>query len=285
MKIKRNLRRIVIAFGVLSLLVAMLLWSVWRSVRQQKLDRALITAVNYTDAKAVVELLESGADPDASDTPEQKFSLLRELMNLLERKPASKPTGNPALVLAISWAPSPYEDKAAYARAVLIVKALLDHGARVDGKDVDGQDVLYLAVNSSYDQQILRLLLQAHTKDIRPLLDRLNPLVDRTPLMTVAAWGDVETIKLLCEAGANADVQDADGRTALMYAVNKGRPENIACLLANHANVQLKDNSGQTALSQAQDCLADKTVTSFNHETGADFWPQIVRMLEKASRK
>lgn len=285
MKIKRTRRPVLLAVGVLGLLVATFLWWVWRDVRRQRLDRALIAAVNHIDAKSVVVLLDSGANPDASDTPGQRFSLVRELKNLLERKPMPKYAGSPALILAIAGASSPYEDRAGYARAVLIVKALLDHGARVDSRDADGQDILYLAVNPDYDQQILRLLLQPHTKDIRLSLDRLNPLNDRTPLMSVAGWGGDETINLLCGAGSNVDVQDADGQTALMYAVDKGRPKNIACLLANHANVRLKNNSGHTALSMARSCFANKTVTPFNHETGADFWPAIVRMLEKASRK
>ena len=282
--VRSVLRTLFLYIGVLGLLVGLLLLSVWRSVRQQKLDRALITAVNYTNAKSVFELLDSGANPDACDTPEQKFSLMRELKNLLERKLTPKYAGSPALILAIAGAPSPYEDRAGYARAVLIVKALLDHGARVDIQGESHDDIIQVAVLSDHDQQILRLLLQPHANGSHASVNLVSPLNGRTPLMTASAWGDDETINLLCGAGANVDFQAADGRTALMYAVATGRPENIACLLANHANVRLKDNEGQTALLMARSCLANKTVTGFNHEAGA-FWPYIVRLLEKANRK
>jgi len=170
------------------------------------------------------------------------------------------------------------------------VKALLDHGARVDITDSDGTGLVYLAVED-YDPQILRLILQhrgnvdPHTsKNASALLDWGFPPTGRTPLMMASGWGEDEEIDLLLGAGADIDAQDLDGRTALMYAIGKGRPENIACLLAHHPNLHLKDTNGNTSLSEARACRETNTITPFNHDADTDFWPNIVTMLEQADK-
>ena len=172
-----------------------------------------------------------------------------------------------------------------------MVKALLEHGAHVDVKNAEGVDIINLAVTSDYEEQILRLLIQ-HLGNVSPrsgqgqtsLLDLKSPISGLTPLRSAAAWGSPQTINLLLRAGARMDLQDDQGRTALMEAVEKGRPENIACLLKYHANVLLKDKLGNTALSLARSNRDANVTTPFNHEVDADFWPNIVKMLEKYFR-
>lgn len=194
----------------------------------------------------------------------------------------------PALALAVTGVRAPYEDKAGYAWGVAIVKALLDHGAHIDIKDARGVGIINLAVESNYDSQILRLLLQ-HRENITPhggkdpstLLNQESPVNGRTPLLSAAAWESPEEIDLLLRAGAKVDLPNDQGQTALMGAVEKGRPENIACLLKYHAGVRVKDRAGNTALSLARANRAGNVVTSFNHEVDDDFWPNIVKMLEK----
>ena len=274
--------------GILVLLVVGLARTIRREMRRQERNQALIAAVKAAQAQTVQELLHQGADPDAIEIPPQKVSLwnfLRERIRGLK----GEHTGMPALALAVSGVRSPYEDKAGYARGVAIVKALLDHRARVDVKDTQGVDIINLAIESDYDEQILRLLIQhlGHVShrpgnDQPSLLDLKNPLNGRTPLRSAAAWGSPEAIDLLLRAGAKVDLPDDQGQTALMYAVEKGRPENIACLLTYHANVLLKDRSGNTALSIARTNEAGNVITSFHHEREEDFWPNIVQMLEKA---
>jgi len=103
--------------------------------------------------------------------------------------------------------------------------------------------------------------------------------------MMASGWGDDKEIDLLLGAGADIDAQDDDGNTALMYAIGKGRPENIACLLAHHPNPKLKNASGNTALSQARASRETNSITPFNHDADADFWPKIVTMLEQADKR
>ncbi|MCW3053061.1 MAG: hypothetical protein JWN14_2231, partial [Chthonomonadales bacterium] len=283
-----NYKRVVLLiYGILVLLVVVLGRGLQREVRQEERNRALITAIQAADAQKVRVLLDRGADPDTCETPAQSISLWRFLRYRLRGLNGAH-TGEPALVLAVSGVRPPYEDKARYARGVVIVKALLDHGAHLDIKNAEGTDLINLAVASDYDEQILRLLIQ-HLGNVshragkgRPSLLDLQSPNGLTPLARAASWGLPETIDILLRAGAKVDRQDDDGRTALMEAVEKGRPENIACLLKYHASVLLKDRAGNTALSLARANRAGNVTTSFNHEADEDFWPNIVKMLEQA---
>jgi hypothetical protein len=288
MRIQGLKRVVLLACGILVLLVVALGMAIRREIRQQELNRALITAIKAADAQTVRGLLNRGADPDSFETPPQQISLWRFLRDRLRGLNGAH-AGTPALALAVSGVRSPYEDKAEYARGVSIVKALLDHGAHVDIKNAEGVDIINLAVASDYDEQILRLLIQHLGNVSHPsragqpsLLDLKSPINDLTPLRRAAAWGAPEAIDLLLRAGAKVDLQDDNGQTALMEAVEKGRPENITCLLKYHANVLLKDKASNSALSLARTNRAGNVVTSFNHEVDEDFWPNIVKMLEKA---
>ena len=130
----RGLKRAVLLMcGILALLIVMLGRTVQSEKRQQELDRALITAVKASDAQAVHVLLKQSANPDACDTPEPDVSLWGFLRDRLRGLNGPDP-GTPVLALAVTSARS-FENRAAYARGVTIVKALLDHGAHIDVKD------------------------------------------------------------------------------------------------------------------------------------------------------
>ncbi len=274
-------RPVLLACGLLLALVAVPCALTWRAWRQEKLDQALAAAVEQYNSAATLDLLRRGANPDACKGTGQVLSLWQQWKAWQERlggtTPAA-PTGTPVLLLAITNLPSPYENKAGYARGVAIVKALLDRGAQVAVNNEEGVPLLSLAVELAYDTQIARLLLQPHDHVSPPALDTKNPLNGRTPLMAAAGWGEPDMLNLLLGAGANIDAQGQGGWTALMLAVNKGRDENVACLLAHHANLRIKNSIGETALSMAR---VSRT-TSFTHDAGADFWPRLVKMLEQA---
>lgn len=65
-------------------------------------------------------------------------------------------------------------------------------------------------------------------------------------LMYAANEGDVEGIRELLEAGANANFMDIDGRTALHVAACQGFTEVVEMLLRNGAKVDPKDRWGST---------------------------------------
>ena len=270
--------------GLLFMLVAVPVALTWREWRQEKLDQALVSAVGQYNSAATLDLLRRGANSDACKGMGQSISLWQEWKAWQERLGGTMPVahrGTPVLLLAVTNLPSPYGDKAGYARGVAVVKALLDHGAQVTVNNEEGVPLLSLAVEAAYDTQIVRLLLQPHAHVSRASLDAKNPLNGRTPLMAAAGWGEPDMLNLLLGAGANIDTQGKGGWTALMFAVNKERDENVACLLAHRANIRIKDSSGETVLSMAR---VSRT-TSFTHEAGADFWPRLVRMIEQADTK
>ena len=71
-------------------------------------------------------------------------------------------------------------------------------------------------------------------------------------LIDAARYGDLETVKLLIENGADIDAKDKDGYTVLMYASNNGNLEIIKYLVENGADINIKDKNGDTALNYAR---------------------------------
>jgi ankyrin repeat protein len=51
-----------------------------------------------------------------------------------------------------------------------------------------------------------------------------------TPLMTAAAEGLADVVRILLEAGANRDIKDQDGDTALTFARQNGHTEVVKLL-------------------------------------------------------
>ena len=69
--------------------------------------------------------------------------------------------------------------------------------------------------------------------------------------MFVAQQGHEAVVRLLLEAHASVDVQDAMGVTALMVAAKQGHHAVARLLLEVGASLDLKDLQGHTALSFA----------------------------------
>jgi ankyrin repeat protein len=116
--------------------------------------------------------------------------------------------GQTALFLACSYA---------YRNAELI-KVLLDAGADPNVRERWGGTVLVSAVGTASDENrppIVRELLRSHA-DVN-----VKDSSGMTPLMRAAFVGDVETVRILLGAGADANVSD-HGETALKLARWKG---------------------------------------------------------------
>lgn len=73
----------------------------------------------------------------------------------------------------------------------------------------------------------------------------------RTALHYAAADGDVDEVRRLLEAGADANVQDADGWSPLHFAAQASSHGCTDALLRNGANPSLQDSNGNTALFRA----------------------------------
>lgn len=69
---------------------------------------------------------------------------------------------------------------------------------------------------------------------------------DVTPLMHAAAFGSVEAVRILLDAGAEPNAKDAFGATALLWAA--GDPEKARILVEHGADVNAQTTRGRTPL-------------------------------------
>ncbi len=82
-------------------------------------------------------------------------------------------------------------------------------------------------------------------------LNVLEPSRASTPLITAAFMGKAEAAKILIDAGADLNYQNADGSTALHTAAAFGKTEVAKILIAAGADLNLQNNYGSTALHTA----------------------------------
>lgn len=94
-----------------------------------------------------------------------------------------------------------------------IVMLLLDHGADVDKKTMDGSDLTALqsAVSNLKVEAVKKLLLYNPDVNVRML-------GGFTPLMSAAALGSKDLVRALVEHGADSAIKSEDGRDARSFA-------------------------------------------------------------------
>ncbi|XP_062830431.1 ankyrin repeat domain-containing protein 50 isoform X2 [Anolis carolinensis] len=121
---------------------------------------------------------------------------------------------------------------------------LLAHGARTETPDRHGQTPMTLAARQGHTKVLLCLLANGAEVD-RP--DR-----EGWTALRAAAWGGhSEAVGVLLRAGANVDCTDTEGRTALRAAAWGGHEDIVATLLEHGADVNRADTEGRTALIAA----------------------------------
>ncbi len=210
----------------------------------------------------------------------------------------SDPDGTTALVFAII--------NSHYDAARLLVEA----GANPNLADTAGMAALYAAVDVSTlgeiygrpgkkvvnDTSALELMNVLLVHRANPNAQLKSPALYRahtpgepalgegaTPLMRAAKNGDVATMRLLLEHGADPSLRQKNGTTALMLAAGLGRGlgvfagdyasdaqmlEAVRVLLARHVDVNAVNENGQTAVHFA--ALSMDPVVRLLAESGAD---------------
>jgi ankyrin repeat protein len=153
------------------------------------------------------------------------------------------------------------------------VSRLLDEGASIDTRGVDGTTALHWAVRADRIDAV-RLLLEsgadagaADRYGVTPLylaaengnaaviaalldagadLESVAP-IGETALMTAVRTGVVAAVALLLDRGAEVDARDREfEQTALMLAVREAHPEVVALLLDRGADVDARTRVGPT---------------------------------------
>ena len=113
---------------------------------------------------------------------------------------------------------------AAFNGHTAVVGFLLDHGAEVDAKDENGRTALLFGSSGPFEETV-KLLLQKGAS-----VNTQGKLEGFTALMTAAAEGQLQVVRLLLMHGANPALKDSDGDTAESFALQKGHNDVVELL-------------------------------------------------------
>ena len=133
-----------------------------------------------------------------------------------------------------------------------VIKNIFDECGAVSLIDSEKNLVLF---SSDFDwgkfrQRLLDIQHQEQTALQNREVDADN-LPSTTPLMIAAQLGDLPTVQLLLENGANPVAVDINGTNPLMFASSKGHSDIVSLLLTYPININAKNEYGYTALSFA----------------------------------
>ncbi len=180
-------------------------------------------------------LLAAGADPNATNTI-GNVPLLNavsnqqseEVVSLLLKHGAKVPKtyaftgGNTLLHFAARYGNS------------TTCELLLDAGADIHAKNIQGETALFFSIDSC-DTKTMQFLIDRGAK----VQTRDN--LGRTPLYRAAGVGDLSMVGTLIAAGAELNAVDRDGNTPLHAATLQRHDEVIALLITAGADVTIKN--------------------------------------------
>ncbi len=144
----------------------------------------------------------------------------------------------------------------------IVIRLLLDAGANIGARDVDGETALFTLEEDAVHELI------SHKADVNA---RNNQRV--TPLIKITSDA---IAKMLIDAGADKNAADGQGRTALIQAAGDGDLAKVRVLLRAGANRHIKDSSGSTALDTAQTGLKQA-----KQGLKAEAYRQIIDLLQE----
>ncbi|KAL7806694.1 ankyrin repeat-containing domain protein [Trichoderma aethiopicum] len=171
-------------------------------------------------------------------------------------------------------------------RSKSLTEKLLEHGAAIDAKDIEGYTPLYLAATDGTTEVVALLIdkgadVGKAAKDRRtplhmalsrgqdgletakrllkydPGVGGHNPYVnamakdDATPLHVAAEYGPLEAVEMLLHLGANIDQTDEFGQTALLIAIYNENWDIADWLLKAGADIKADSREGYTPLLRA----------------------------------
>ena len=124
------------------------------------------------------------------------------------------------------------------------MKILLDNGADIDAKKMDGRTPLDDACYNGHMD--LALVLMDSGADIYFINDYNQTLLHRASFN-----GPVDLVKILIDKGIDIHFKDAQNMTALHIACGKGNMEIAIALIDMGADISTKDKAGRTPLQIA----------------------------------
>jgi ankyrin repeat protein len=282
-----------------------------RSLLQKKADvnapqvdgtTALHWAVRYDDLDTADLLIGAGARVSAANregvTPLQLAAMngSAPMIDKLLKAGASSngaltPSGDTALMMAA---------RTGKPEAITV---LLESGADVNAKESwGGTTALMWAVSEGHSNAVKLLLDHGADANVRsnfvaaangrgfegrtPTAAKTDQKVEEfasgwlTPLMFAAREGDLESARLLVNAGANVNAIAGDGKDALGLAIFNGNYELASFLIDSKSNVNQADTQGFTPLFWAVDRRNMETAPNFPWMVTADPMPLIKKLLD-----
>lgn len=219
-----------------------------------------ITALMWcaTEIDKVRLLLSKGADPNARSKQGRTPLLIAagtdgnlDTVKLLLEKGADlkKADANPAATPLSA---------AAFANDLAMLQFLIDKGAVVRGPG--GGMSLANAASHGNSAMVKLLLAQGVPADMPsppPEQKVKNGVIDLgsfTPLILASSYGGPDTVKMLLDAKANPNAQEARGMTPLMFAIALDHPDArvVRLLLERGADPKIKSKVGETAIDWAR---------------------------------
>ena len=176
MESRRRYKRFgLVVFLVLVVLVGSVGWPMYRYFEHQRLDQALLLAVNKDDMPAVQSLLDRGAYVNARDHN----------------------AGMTALMIAATHGHTP------------IVRLLMGRGADITAKSTQGGDTALIQAAGAGQTETAKVLLDRGA-DINGRDD-----IGMTPLISAVWLGRLSTVRLLLSKGADVSIRMVLSNTAL----------------------------------------------------------------------
>jgi ankyrin repeat protein len=196
---------------------------------------AFYAAIRANDLTSLAALLKTGVDPNAAEPRGGMTPLMHaavsgslEAMTLLLDRGASANAANSAGLTALMMSVTDIDK----------VKLLLAKGADVNAATKRGRTALLLAAMSDRSSEIVRLLVSkgADAKVVDVLkVNALNAAV---------RGNDIETIRIIADAGIAVDGADFAGFTPLIGAAFAGNIQAVKLLLGKGANVNAVSGDG-----------------------------------------
>jgi len=260
---------------------------------------ALHWAAHWNDVEAVKLLLRSGANPvttnrfGASPLSEAATSGNAELVKALldagaDAKALATPDGETVLM------------SAARSGNLDAVRMLLDRGADVNARErYKGQTALMWAAAERH-APIVKLLLErgadwkirSFDRETKPprlsAASSISPIPRGgfTALMFAAREGDLESARLMLDAGVDINLGDVDSATPLVAAIMNKQYTLAKFLIDRGADVNVVEANGRTALYAAID-IRNEDWTAMPNRTTDDPLPafEVVRALVDKTTK
>ncbi len=128
-----------------------------------------------------------------------------------------------------------------------LVRLLLEHGAWVDDRDLEGTTALHNAAWRG-NLDVVRYLIEQGAS-----IDALMNGGGNTALHNAASTGNIEVVRALLDAGSQADCRTTWGATPLQWAARQGGEDVVQLLLERGADPRSVSNDGMTAFLAAID--------------------------------